>query len=41
MQKGQIAMLQSSFWDLPKPFLAGLCGDDLRDILLGLIHRSL
>ena len=41
MQKGQIAMLQSSFGDLPKPFLTGFCGDDLRDVFLGLIHRSL
>ena len=34
-------MLQSSFGDLPKPILTGLCGDDLRNVFLGLIHRSL
>ena len=41
MQKGQIAMLQSSFGNLPSPVLARLVAMDAADIFLCIVQRSL
>ena len=41
MQKGQIAVLQSSFGELPCPVLARFIGFDAADFLFGTIQRSL